>query len=373
MPILKQNVLTALIPTLSSTEPTLDQFVAFLPQVKSVQDYYSFGSLIQNRSETPEDYRFGFNGMEKVNDLQGSGNALDFGARIYDSRLGKWFSTDPLQNKYPGLSPYVFTYNNPIIYKDPDGRDGRLTTDSKNHTVTLETVVYIYGNQSSKVDVGFLNEKWGEIGNSGQVRDSDGKVWTVTMKVTYKYVGAKMSDQMTSTFLDKVACGENPEDNSETYLEPDDLGSPLLTSMKFKDGDNIMMIDDRLNMKGGRGWTIAQGGNSAKIANTQGFGIPFHETGHFLGMDDRYCELVPGNAWTIFTPTEFSGDIMDNLGNNNISQQHFDDLFKFAKQKISDNNGCDVTNLPCKTTSGEGGQSFMIDNPDCPPKSTDKK
>lgn len=37
--------------------------------------------------------------MEKDNEVKGSGNSLDFGARIYDSRLGKWLSTDPLQTK----------------------------------------------------------------------------------------------------------------------------------------------------------------------------------------------------------------------------------------------------------------------------------
>jgi RHS repeat-associated protein len=69
-----------------------------------------------------EGYRFGFNGQEKDNEIKGSGNSLDFGARIYDSRLGRWLSLDPLQEKYPSLSPYNFTANNPILYTDPDGK-----------------------------------------------------------------------------------------------------------------------------------------------------------------------------------------------------------------------------------------------------------
>jgi hypothetical protein len=35
------------------------------------------------------EYCFGFNGMEQDNEVQGQGNAYDFGARIYDSRLGR--------------------------------------------------------------------------------------------------------------------------------------------------------------------------------------------------------------------------------------------------------------------------------------------
>lgn len=53
-------------------------------------------------------YRFGFNGKENDNEVKGTGNQLDFGARIYDPRLGRWLSLDPLQAKYPGFSPYNY-------------------------------------------------------------------------------------------------------------------------------------------------------------------------------------------------------------------------------------------------------------------------
>jgi RHS repeat-associated protein len=79
-------------------------------------------------------YRHGFNGMEQDNEVSGSGNSLDFGARIYDSRLGRWMSTDPLQKKYPSLSPYNFVANSPILFIDPDGRIidlGNLTPEQK--------------------------------------------------------------------------------------------------------------------------------------------------------------------------------------------------------------------------------------------------
>jgi RHS repeat-associated protein len=68
------------------------------------------------------DYRFGFNGMFKDNEVKGIGNSLDFGSRIYDSRIGRWLSLDPLARQYPSISPYAFAANNPIYYLDPDGR-----------------------------------------------------------------------------------------------------------------------------------------------------------------------------------------------------------------------------------------------------------
>jgi RHS repeat-associated protein len=68
-------------------------------------------------------YRFAFNGMENDNELKGAGNSLDYGARLYDPRLGKWLACDPHAAKYPGISPYTFVINCPISAIDPDGKD----------------------------------------------------------------------------------------------------------------------------------------------------------------------------------------------------------------------------------------------------------
>ncbi len=51
--------------------------------------------------------------------------AYDFGARIYDARIGHFVSVDPAATKYPMMSPYVFVADNPIYYVDPDGREIR--------------------------------------------------------------------------------------------------------------------------------------------------------------------------------------------------------------------------------------------------------
>ncbi len=66
-------------------------------------------------------YRYGYNGKESDGEVKGNGNSLDFGARIYDSRLGRWLSCDALAMKYPNESPYIFSGDSPIWFLDRDG------------------------------------------------------------------------------------------------------------------------------------------------------------------------------------------------------------------------------------------------------------
>lgn len=66
-------------------------------------------------------YRFGFNGKENDNDIESG--AQDYGMRIYDGRLGRFLSVDPLTKKYPELTPYQFASNSPIWGVDRDGKE----------------------------------------------------------------------------------------------------------------------------------------------------------------------------------------------------------------------------------------------------------
>ena len=61
-------------------------------------DSYHDGMIMPERSysTTTKGYRFGFNGMEKDDEVKGSGNQYDYGFRIYDPRLGRFLSVDPL-------------------------------------------------------------------------------------------------------------------------------------------------------------------------------------------------------------------------------------------------------------------------------------
>jgi RHS repeat-associated protein len=70
-------------------------------------------------------YRFGFNGKENDNGVKGLGNQQDYGMRIYDPRVGRFLSVDPLTKNYPWYTPYQFAGNSPIANIDLDGAEPR--------------------------------------------------------------------------------------------------------------------------------------------------------------------------------------------------------------------------------------------------------
>jgi len=88
--------------------------------VEAFTNYYAFGMAMPNgRSVSSDSYRYGFNGMEKEDDI--SEGDYDFGARIYNSKLCRWLSVDPKVALYPETSPYAYALNSPMQAIDPDG------------------------------------------------------------------------------------------------------------------------------------------------------------------------------------------------------------------------------------------------------------
>jgi RHS repeat-associated protein len=104
-------------------------------------------------------YAYGFNGKENTNEIYGDGNTVDFGARIYDGRLGRWMSLDKLTKVYPQFTPYNFSGNTPIQYRD---EDGNIIRDSKGNIVFVrigETKSWSHGGNPGvnyKMSVGYI-------------------------------------------------------------------------------------------------------------------------------------------------------------------------------------------------------------------------
>jgi len=83
-------------------------------EIAELSENYSYGVA------STEKNNYLYNGKEKQNDF--NLDWLDYGARMYDAALGRWWVQDPLAEKRFWLSPYQYSQNSPITRFDADGR-----------------------------------------------------------------------------------------------------------------------------------------------------------------------------------------------------------------------------------------------------------
>jgi RHS repeat-associated protein len=122
----------------------------YVPDVVSATDYYPFGWAMPGRTYTAASYKYGFNGKENDNEVKGEGNQQDYGMRIYDPRLGRFLSVDPISNKYSFLTPYCYAANNPIRFLD---HEGEFYLDP----ITFKDFPIIYKYLSSQIENDVMN------------------------------------------------------------------------------------------------------------------------------------------------------------------------------------------------------------------------
>ena len=72
-------------------------------------------------ASTSSPNRWRFSGKEDQSFLGASIPLLDFGARMYNPAIARWTASDPMSEKYYGISPYVYCANNPILFTDIAG------------------------------------------------------------------------------------------------------------------------------------------------------------------------------------------------------------------------------------------------------------
>jgi RHS repeat-associated protein len=85
-----------------------------------VTDYYPFGLEITVSGTSDNQYKY--NGKEFQDEAKL--DWLDYGARFYDPVLGRWQAVDRFAENHYNFNPYMYVYNNPLRFIDPDGNDG---------------------------------------------------------------------------------------------------------------------------------------------------------------------------------------------------------------------------------------------------------
>jgi len=119
-------------------------------------------------------------------------NTHSFGARYYNSDLSIWLSVDPMSDKYPSLSPYVYCANNPVRLVDKDGREIEIKEIVNNTIVDGEPPKQ----GLNKRVVNFLNnldiKAQGHFDNSRYEGHSDGALSGQMYKQDYIVGGAML-------------------------------------------------------------------------------------------------------------------------------------------------------------------------------------
>jgi RHS repeat-associated protein len=106
--------------------------------------------LVPNRHDNSGEYRYGFQGQEKDDEVKGEGNSLNYKFRMHDPRVGRFFAMDPLTFKYPWNSPYAFGENDVIRAIELEGLEKAVTT-----------VYNIYGDGKTKIQTRSINDNAG--------------------------------------------------------------------------------------------------------------------------------------------------------------------------------------------------------------------
>ena len=247
--------------------------------------YYPFGSRHTfGNTYAQTTNRFKFNGKEEQ--TTGNLNYLDYGARMYDSNIGRWMVQDPLAEKYYSQSPYNYCVNNPVMFVDPDGEDVRVTIQG--NTVSVEANIILY--------------------------QASGRVYRKTVNNIKKQINSAWNKGVVHPW--KYSDGEH---------QYDVLFNVNVTAAET-DARNL-----KRNFNGINNYIEIREGNDdathrSQVKNCQyGFFMrntkqAAHEFGHILGLKDRYDENNKPNIG-------YENNIMGNYGAD-ISQQNIDDFMK---------------------------------------------
>jgi RHS repeat-associated protein len=153
----------------------------YSPEIVTTTDYYPFGAIMPGRNFNAGNYRFGFSGVEQDNEVKGNGNSLEFKFRIYDPRLGRFLSVDPISSNYPWNSPYAYAENRPIDGIDLEGLE-YLKADEARIQVTgglvklkISNFIQINQNAFNNANNNSKNWKKGEIGINTTIATIQGK------------------------------------------------------------------------------------------------------------------------------------------------------------------------------------------------------
>jgi RHS repeat-associated protein len=330
------------------------------PQISdlAVLAAYPFGSVLSSVSKG--EYSYGFQNWEKDDEIKGSGNHLSFGDYGYDPRLGRRWNIDPLASKYPDLSPYHFTGNNPIRFVDFDGEDFGVKINHTDKTIVIVANVYTTSAKAYRQalkSAGAWNTKSATSGGytvtfqmkvNKPVTVSESEVVGAFGTVDFYRKNGKLKKNLYSKYESALvrnktleAAESDPIGNS--YAGNNGLNSRNVSGSTFTGGQTMNGRHADMNTHDERG---DMGESEGPVT---------HEFGHFFGLDDKGGTYYPGDG----------GIMQYTWPMNSISDGDVNAILNYAKDylggKVSGSTESKVTLLE-NTGSSDGSNPIGVTN-----------
>jgi RHS repeat-associated protein len=137
--------------SLSPVEVYFDDFKVTHTKSPVIQseDYYPFGLTFNSYNrENSVSNQYLYNGKEKQEEL--GLDWLDYGARMYQPELGRFFTQDRFAEKYHLISPYQYAADNPVRFIDVNG-DSIWVSYGENQRVYYDNHTF-YNEDGSKYE-----------------------------------------------------------------------------------------------------------------------------------------------------------------------------------------------------------------------------
>lgn len=208
----------------------------------------------------------------------------------------RWWSVDPLAEKFPEQSPYVFVLNNPLRYNDPDGREPCETGDCPD---AIQQVANSVAATASDILVSAYNLTIGRLNDTRAINpdgitikivsaqqpssakerllNTTGDLLTVGGALTgvgnTGYLFAKTGGSFWGTTLGKLLKkqGKDAEDLVQKQLAEEFSENPVLKQVTGEFGDGTTTIIDHLPIdpKTGKPIVVETKSGGAKLSNQQ--------------------------------------------------------------------------------------------------------
>lgn len=278
--------------------------------------------------------------------------AYDFGARIYDARIGHFVSVDPLQKMYPSLSPYSFVDNNPIRLIDADGRvitipDGKggsiiYTPGMKADGYSAATAKHISylnnlnaNSEYMKTQLNTLSSSQVEyniaIGTAKEVNLDKGGATTYNFNNNRIEISIVEDGELTNAFLgDEIRTGVQFENNEIGYAQFSD-GGVTVTGYDLRDevdskvgavealkttGKTAQQLDPNNNYESTSLMTLIENGN-ASDQNVEKWLQGTEKYKSFFGADAKMSTNTSGKAGNSALKKDYGSDVKKTIYRSN--------------------------------------------------------